>query len=81
MQPNLLQDGTTLLTYSLTTVPMPVQVSFSTTSVSYATLIFVISCPRSVGSVTVGQIKISLPVDGSTPDAKGVPSHPARRNC
>ena len=69
MQPNLLQDGTTLLTYSLTTVPMPVQVSFSTTSVSYATLIFVISCPRSVGSVTVGQIKISLPVDGSTPDA------------
>src|SRR5215207_2909671 len=66
----MLQDGTTLLTYSLTTEPMPVQVSVSPTSPSLATLIFVVSCPRSVGTATVSQITISLPVDaaGKAPD-------------
>jgi len=70
LQPNTLQAGTTLLTYSLTTEPMPVQVSLSTTSISVATLIFVVSCPASAGTVTVSQIKISLPVDtaGYPPD-------------
>src|SRR5262249_42007382 len=62
LQPNHLLDSTTQLTYSLTTQPMPVQVS-TTTALSYATLIFVVSCPYSVGAVTISKITISLPFD------------------
>lgn len=72
MQPNMLQDGNTLLTYSLTTTPLPVQVSLSTSVVSLATLLFVVSVPKppGIGSATVAQITISLPVDqaGKPPD-------------
>ena len=63
MQPNRLQDSTAQLTYSLTTDPMPVQVSLSTTQISDATLTFVVSCPVSVGAVTISKIQISLPFD------------------
>jgi len=52
-----------LLTYSLTTDPMPVQVSLSSTSPSIATLTFVVSCPKSTKSATVAAIEIILPVD------------------
>src|SRR6185503_408202 len=74
MQPNMRQASAQLpaplLTYSLTTDPLPVQVSLSATSPSLATLTFVVSCPKSTGSATVGAIEIVLPVDTSgTQDA------------
>ena len=72
MQPNELRAGAIaapLLTYSLTTEPMPVQVSLSSTSPSIATLTFVVSCPKKTstfpGSATVAAIEIILPVDTS----------------
>ena len=65
MQPTQIQDSTTLLTYSLTTTPMPVQVSPSATTASTANLTFVVSCPRSIGTATVAQIEIAVPVDGT----------------
>ena len=72
MQPNMRQASATaapLLTYSLTTLPMPVQVSLSPTSPSLATLTFVVSCPKKSstfpGSATVAAIEIILPVDTS----------------
>ena len=70
MQPNMLQATTTQLTYSLTTKPLPVEVSLSATSPSLATLIFVVSCPIPPGAVTISQITIAIPVDetGEPPD-------------
>jgi Chaperone of endosialidase len=55
-------DSNTLLTYSLSTVPTPVSVN------STAGLTFVLSCPASVGSVTVSQINFILPVGASATD-------------
>ena len=70
MQPNERREGAIaapLLTYSLTTDPMPVQVSLSATSLSTATLTFVVSCPKKTstfpGAATVAAIEIVLPVD------------------
>jgi hypothetical protein len=71
MQPNHLQASSTLLTHSLVTTPMPVQVSPSAINPSLAKLTFVISCPRSTGKATVAQIIIALPVD-----EKGKPADP-----
>jgi len=70
MQPTRIQTSNTLLTYSLVTSPTPVQVSPSTTTPSVAALTLVVSCPRSVGTATVSQISITLPVDqsGKPPD-------------
>src|ERR1041385_1373542 len=68
MQPNELRAGAIaapLLSYSLTTDPLPVQVSLSPTSLSIATLTFVVSCPKKTGSATVAAIEIILPVDTS----------------
>jgi hypothetical protein len=65
MQPTQIEDSTTLLTYSLTTTPMPVQVSPSATTPSLASLTFVVSCPRGIGTATVAQIEIAVPVDGT----------------
>ena len=63
MQLTSIQESNTLLTYSLVTDPLPLQVSPSTTNPSYATLTFVVSCPKSIGSAMVSEILISLPVD------------------
>ncbi len=63
MQLTQLQDSNTLLTYSLMTTPSPVQVSPSASSPSLATLTFVVSCPRSVGTANVAQIIVAIPVD------------------
>lgn len=60
-------DGNTLLTYALVTNPSPLQVSPSAGDASVATLTVVVSCPKSVGSATVSQIMIVLPV--GKPDA------------
>lgn len=76
MQPNNTVDSNTVLTYSLVTSPMPVQVSTSTPPASDATLTFVVSCPRPVpghpapSTANVAQISIILPVDvaGQPPD-------------
>ena len=76
MQPNMRQVGAIaapLLTYSLTTDPLPVQASPSETSPAIATLTFVVSCPKSTGSATVAAIEIVLPVDtGGTEDASNL---------
>ncbi len=58
----------TMLTYAMTTSPNPLEVSASPTKLSPANFTFVVSCPRSVGSCTVSQIAVHLPVgDGSDP--------------
>lgn len=59
----------TLLTYALATSQNPVEVSPSSTEPSITNLTFVASCPMNVGSCTVRQIEIALPVgDPSEPD-------------
>jgi hypothetical protein len=63
-----LATSTTMLSYAMTTTPNPVEVSTSPTSPALANLIFVVSCPRSVGSCTVSQITVALPV-GAVSDA------------
>src|SRR5215831_12676226 len=65
-----LETSTTYLTYSMTTAPSPVQVSPSAQTPMLATLTIVASVPRSVGTCTVSQIIITLPVgDPQRPDA------------
>lgn len=60
----------TLLTYALVTSPSPVSVSPQSGPPSVASLSFVISCPVSVGKVTVTQVSFNLPVgDPKKPDA------------
>lgn len=59
----------TLLTYALATSQNPVEVSPSSTEPSVTNLTFVASCPMSVGSCTMRQIEIALPVgDPGEPD-------------
>ena len=69
MQLTQLQDSNTLLTYSLMTTPSPVQVSPSVESPSLATLTFVVSCPRSVGTANLAQIIVAIPVDAQNKPA------------
>jgi len=70
MQITQLLDSNTLLTYSLYTSPAPVQVSPQSGPPSVAGLTFVLSCPVSVGTVTVKQITFNLTVgDPANPDA------------
>jgi hypothetical protein len=64
----LTSQSTTLLAYAMTTSPNPLEVSTSPTSPAIGDLTFVVSCPRSVGECTVGQIAIILPV-GAISDA------------
>jgi hypothetical protein len=65
-----LEVSTTYLTYSMTTAPDPVQVSPSSQTPMSATMTIVASVPRSVGTCTVSQIIITLPVgDPQRPDA------------
>jgi hypothetical protein len=54
--------STTLLTYAMNSNPNPLEVSQSPTSPSIADLTFVVSCPRSVGECTIGQIIVHIPV-------------------
>ena len=60
--------STTTLTYAMTTNPNPIEVSTSPATPALATLIFVVSCPRAVGSCTVSQLTVQLPV-GDVSDA------------
>ena len=70
MQLTQLVANDTLLTYALSTAPSPLQVSPQSGPPSVAALTFVISCPVSVGSVTVTQIAFNLPVgDPSAPES------------
>jgi hypothetical protein len=65
-----LEAGNTHLTYSMRTAPFPVQVSPSPQTPMLATMTIVASVPRSVGSCTVSQIVITLPVGNpQRPDA------------
>lgn len=70
MQLTQLTANDTLLAYALVTSPSPVSVSPKSGPPSLVALSFVISCPISVGSVTVSQISFNLPVgDPKKPDA------------
>ena len=58
-----------LLTYSLATSPAPLQVSPAGTP-SIGALTIVVSCPDSVGSVTISKVIVKLPIgDPNAPDA------------
>ncbi len=65
----------TLLTYALTTEPSTLEVSASTTTPSLANFTFVVSCPRAVGSCTVSQLIVHLPV-GDAADPTNLSSTP-----
>jgi len=56
------QPGAPLLTYSLATSPYPVLTSASSTEPSLANITIVVSCPYALGSCTVSQIGVHLPV-------------------
>src|SRR5215469_7210676 len=66
----VLETSTTYLTYSMTTAPFPVQVTPTPQPPMPATMTIVASVPRSVGTCTVGQSIVTLPVgDPQSPDA------------
>ena len=71
-----------LLTYSLKTTPSPVQASDKDGQVSTATLQFVISCPLSIGQLTVKLLTFNLPIgDPSAPDASDLSETAAGISC